>query len=452
MDVDQQIPELLKRQIYVFGMGYVGLTLAVALADAGLNVTGVEIKREVVDDLQKGVPHFFEKGLHERLSSVISSGQLKVKNTFRRLNQDKGIFIITVGTPLDLVGNPRLDMITQVSEEIGQSLVDDDLVILRSTVRLGTSNDVVRPILNKSCKRFLLSFCPERTLEGNALNELQTNPQIIGGIDEMSVSFSAMLFQKLTPNLVRVSNIKTAEMIKLVDNAARDAKFAYSNEIAKACDYFGISAAEVINSGKLGYPRTDLALPGPVGGPCLEKDPYIFADGLKQYGFNPKITIESRLLNESMPQHALDLINYWQKEVAGNKSVKKVVLLGLAFKGKPSTNDTRGSVGLKFGELVKKANPQANLFGFDETIDDAEMIRLGYIPTKSLVDAFDSADLVVIMNNHAAFENMALETLSEQMSKPALIYDFWNNYRAEKLSLSAATAYVALGSHNALKG
>ena len=80
------------------------------------------------------------------------------------------------------------------------------------------------------------------------------------------------------------------------------------------------------------------------------------------------------------------------------------------------------------------------------------MIRLGYIPTKSLVDAFDSADLVVIMNNHAAFENMALETLSEQMSKPALIYDFWNNYRAEKLSLSAATAYVALGSHNALKG
>ena len=144
----------------------------------------------------------------------------------------------------------------------------------------------------------------------------------------MSVSFSSMLFQKLTPNLVRVSNIKTAEMIKLVDNAARDAKFAYSNEIAIACDSFGISAAEVISSGKLGYPRTDLALPGPVGGPCLEKDPYIFADGLKQYGFNPKITIESRLLNESVPLHALDLINYWQKEVAGNKSVKKVVLWG----------------------------------------------------------------------------------------------------------------------------
>ena len=143
---------------------------------------------------------------------------------------------------------------------------------MRSTVKIGTTRNLVHPVLEASGKRFDLAFCPERTVEGQALEELRWLPQIVGG-ETLDVTVRAgQLFQFLTPTVVRVSSVETAEMVKLVDNSQRDVHFAYSNEVARVCDVIGISAAEVIQAGKRGYPRTNLPMPGPVGGPCLEKD------------------------------------------------------------------------------------------------------------------------------------------------------------------------------------
>ena len=126
-------------------------------------------------------------------------------------------------------------------------------------------------------------------------------PQIVGGHDRDSRIRAAQVFQFLTPTVVQVSSLETAELIKLIDNAQRDVHFGLSNEVARIADAIGVSAVEVIRAGKLGYARTNLAMPGPVGGPCLEKDSYILANGLKGFEIAPEIIMAARRTNERQP-------------------------------------------------------------------------------------------------------------------------------------------------------
>src|SRR4051812_4147538 len=259
------------RSVCVLGLGYVGLTLGVAMADVGFDVYGVEIRDMVLDKLAEGEPHFYEPGLQQKLGRAMKAGRFKfgkhIPQEFRG-----SVFIITVGTPLGKDGKTRVEIVEGVSREVASHLKDGDLVIMRSTVKLGVTRQLVAPILDSAGVKYDLAFCPERTLEGHALVELRQLPQIVGGFSDSATVRASQIFQFLTPTVVRVSDLETAEMIKLIDNAQRDVAFAYANEVAQSCDAIGISAAEVIRAGKLSYPRTNLPMPGPVGGPCLEKD------------------------------------------------------------------------------------------------------------------------------------------------------------------------------------
>ena len=258
----------------VIGLGYVGLTLATVLAEAGNKVIGVEKRSEVVDQTNAGMPHFSEKGLPEALSRVVQSGTLVAAQRFDP-EAVCDTYIITVGTPLSSEGIVRTDMIEAASREVAANMRDGALVILRSTVKVGTTRDVVSPILAESGKRFEIAMCPERTLEGEALQELRQLPQIVGADDPAVNNRAAAVFRRLTNSIVQVSSPEAAEIIKLVDNTYRDVHFAFANEVARLCDAFEVNAHEVISSGKLGYKRTNVPMPGLVGGPCLEKDPHI---------------------------------------------------------------------------------------------------------------------------------------------------------------------------------
>ena len=271
-------------RVVVVGLGYVGLTLAVALAQRGLQVVGLERRAEVVDMTNRGQPHFSEAGLAKALASVVESGHL-VACTVLDPAARADYYIITVGTPL-IAGTtmPRLDMIEAASREVAEHMGEGASVILRSTVKLGTTRQVVRPILAASGKQFHLSMCPERTLEGAAMQELAVLPQVVSGETPRAADLAAGLFSRLTSTIMRVSSLEAAEMIKLIDNTSRDVRFAFANEVARACDAAGINAGEVIRVGKFGYPRTDVALPGLVGGPCLEKDPHILMASLADFG------------------------------------------------------------------------------------------------------------------------------------------------------------------------
>lgn len=431
--------------VCVLGLGYVGLTLAVAMADVGFRVLGVEIRQQVLDLLGRGEPHFHEPGLEERLRRVIRSGHLRcVRNI--PADCDGTVFIVTVGTPLGADGRARLDMVENISREVAGRLKAGDLVIMRSTVKLGTTRRVVMPILDTAKVAYQLAFCPERTLEGRALVELRQLPQIVGGLTPEAAVRAAQIFQFLTPTVVRVSDVETAEMIKLVDNSQRDVAFAYANEVARACDAIGVSAAEVIRAGKLGYPRTNLPMPGPVGGPCLEKDPYVLAEGLRELGIEPEITMAARRINERQPEEVVAHIAATLAAAAA-PAAPVVALLGIAFKGQPPTDDLRGTMARPVFEALKRRYPQAKFRGYDAMVPAAELRGFGLEPCASIAEALQGAHLALILNNHPVFGAMPVNELAAGMARPALLYDFWNCFVAADLHLPAGVGYMALGSH-----
>lgn len=434
------------RHVCVLGLGYVGLTLAVAMADVGFKVQGVEIRDDVLEKINNGIAHFHEPGLQERLRRAIKSKSLQCSKHIPK-GWPGSVFIITVGTPLDADGRSRLDMVKSVSCEVADRMHAGALIIMRSTVKLGTTRKIVTPILAASGKLFDLAFCPERTLEGKALVELRQLPQIVGGMSSQAAVRASQLFQFITPTVVRVSSVETAEMIKLIDNAQRDVAFAYANEVARACDAIGVSAAEVIQAGKLGYPRTNLPMPGPVGGPCLEKDPHILAEGLRELGVEPEITMAARRTNENQPAEVVNHLKLIVSGLSGFAAKPVITLMGIAFKGQPATDDLRGSMAKPVLARLRDAFPDAEFRGYDAVVSHADTRGFGLEPIGTLEQAFAASSLIVILNNHPTFSAMPIDDLAGGMNKPGLIYDFWNCFKTADLHLPEGVVYMALGSH-----
>ncbi|OBJ24990.1 nucleotide sugar dehydrogenase [Mycobacterium colombiense] len=430
--------------IGVIGLGYVGLTLATVLAEAGYTVIGVEKRPEVVDQTNAGIPHFSETGLQDALSRVVRSGGLVATD---QLSPEAfcDTYIITVGTPLSSEGVVRTDMIEAASREVSANMHDGALVILRSTVKVGTARDVVSPILAASGRRFDIAMCPERTLEGQALQELRELPQIVGADDPNVSDRAAAVFRRLTNSIVQVSSPETAEIIKLVDNTYRDVHFAFANEVARLCDAFNVNAHEVISSGKLGYKRTNVPLPGLVGGPCLEKDPHILLQSAHSRGIELEMTAAGRLVNERQPAETVRFIG---TEIARRNlsSPLTICVLGMAFKGIPATDDLRGSMSVKVLDELKKAHPDAEIRLFDPVIpherlaatfsDERTFSRVG--------DAVSGASVVVIANNHPALGRISPRTISEFIVPDGFVFDYWNHFSHLPTS-ELGKSYFAVG-------
>jgi UDP-N-acetyl-D-mannosaminuronic acid dehydrogenase len=411
--------------IVVVGLGYVGLTLAVALAQRGCRVVGLEKRKEVVDLANAGKAHFSETGLDAALSGVCASGKFLA---CEELDADlvAEAYIITVGTPL-IAGTtkPRLDMIEQATGQVAEHMRDDALVVLRSTVKLGTTRNVVKPILDASGKRFHLSMCPERTLEGAALQELAQLPQIVSGDTAAAADRADALFRRITNATVRVGDLETAEMIKLVDNTSRDVRFAFANEVARACDAVGINAGEVIQAGKFQYPRTDVALPGLVGGPCLEKDPHILMASLADFGTDLEITAACRLVNERQPGETVAAITARMEERGPGPF--KVAVAGIAFKGRPETDDLRGSMSLKVIERLLAHPDVDEVVLYDGVVKRADLEALGMDVRieDTVTDACRGCNALVIGNNHPEYMQLDLDACIGAMKAGGFVYDYW---------------------------
>lgn len=429
----------------IIGMGYVGLTLGTALADVGLRVLGLEKRPEVVELIRGGRSHFQENGLQKILEAVVKDGQLEVREDFEP-EDCCDTYIITVGTPLGEGGKARLDMIENAARQVAASMNDDALVILRSTVKVGTSRNVVAPILAASGRRFRIAMCPERTVEGKAMEELRHLPQIVGADDAETRRQAARFFENLTGQVLTVSSLEAAEVIKLADNTYRDLQFAFANEIARLCDAVGISAQEVISTGSMGYARTSIALPGLVGGPCLEKDPHILRQSALEHGIDLEITAAARLVNERQPQECAEFI---AAELGARDAPAdcKIGVLGLAFKGVPETDDLRGSMSLHLIAALRRLRPQARLFFFDPVVptDQIEALGLGGQVCEKIEDVLDGAHGAVITNNHPLFATVGFSAFIRSLAPSGFVYDFWNHY-SEVEPVEGARRYFAIGS------
>ncbi|WP_417451437.1 nucleotide sugar dehydrogenase [Kordiimonas sp.] len=435
----------MKFDICIVGLGYVGLTLAAAFANKGLRVLGVEKRADIVEKTNAGIPHFQENGLDEILEHVVGCGNLVARERLASDDEIDSTFIITVGTPLTKAGQINLDFIQSATRDILHHVTDGSLVVLRSTVKVGTCRDIVIPILQSSGKACHVAMCPERTLEGRAMEELGRLPQIIGADTPEAMARAEKLFTSLTNAIIKLSSYEAAEITKLVDNTYRDVQFAFANEVARICEAYSVNVMEVVEGGKLGYPRTNVASPGLVGGPCLEKDPHIFRASAQAKGLDLEMTRASRVINERQPQETVSFIRQQAKQ-RGVAEQPTISVLGLAFKGVPETDDLRGAMSLTVLRELEQQFPDARYRIFDPVIERSVLEDgfPGYEVCDSIRDAVAQAHIAIITNNHPRMAKWTPNQLSAWMAPSGFVYDYWNNF-SSNMTDSLSENYYAVG-------
>lgn len=311
-------------------------------------------------------------------------------------------FIITVGTPLYLnTTKPNFDAISKAIESLSPAYDGNQLVIIRSTVSVGTTRRIALPLLAKlSGKRedeLFVSMCPERTVEGKALQELMSLPQIISGNNRTALDMARRLFEKISPNVIEARSLEEAELAKLYCNTYRDMNFSIGNAFCLAAQKFGVDGANVIRLANDGYSRSKIALPGFVAGPCLEKDAYILTDNLPDCA-SKNFILAARKISESLE----DLVVDWVKRRVGTN--KLVVLSGMAFKGRPATSDLRGSSSVNIARKLFAAGYELRLHDFVSPVEDLASLKLG-AAFIDLSEACAGAAALLILNNHERYED-----------------------------------------------
>lgn len=436
--------EIKSKEICIVGLGFVGLTLALSLADVGLKIVGVDKNLTVVKGLKKGIPHFHEVGLESLLKFHVNKSFIVQDE----IPDSSDVYIICVDTPIEN-RKPNMNNFKKACSAVGKVLSREDLVIVRSTVPVGTCMDVARPIIEKESglkcgEDFYLAMAPERTLAGKAIEELKRLPQIIGGINSESIELTSNLFKKLTPTTINVGSLQAAEMVKLIDNSWRDLLFAYSNELALLSDRLNLDTTEIIKAANDGYTRNNIPLPSPgVGGSCLTKDPLILLEVSKKVGYEVKLPRISREINEYMPIYIKNKIIDFATEYGKKRNKLKIFIIGFAFKGEPETSDIRKSSTLDLLNYLKEEN-FTNLFGYDPVVSIGEIEKTGVKPT-NLSEGFESADVIVIMNNHKSYADMNIYELLEKMSKPGMFFDGWHIFSKDVISKIPGIKYDGLG-------
>ena len=414
----------------VIGLGYVGLTLSVHLAKSEVKVCGVDTSSRVIDALRKGKAHFFEDDFNHFLKETIKNGKFTFSSDLASI-KDCNTYIIAVGTPVNNKGRSDLTGLRKVCEDLKKHIKDGDLVILRSTVCVGVTRRIAKPILDQSRKKYRLAFCPERTLQGSALLELSSLPQIISGINKDSLSTAILFFKPFCSEIVCLDSVEEAEMVKLINNSQRDLMFAFANEIALICDSKGLNAHSIITAANYKYPRSNIKKPGPVGGTCLKKDPYLLTEGFLDTDYVPKLFVQSRSINENMI--SISIHRLFDQLTKHHGCLKKISLLGFAFKGVPPTSDTRESPIHSIIKTITSVFPNANLIGHDYLKETQEEIQKMKVPVVDTVtEALKDSDLVIIQNNHPKYRQEDWSTLTKQMKKDSIIYDFWNQLDPSK--------------------
>lgn len=428
--------------IGIIGLGYVGLTLAVAAADCGIKVYGVEVNPHIKKCLSKNQAHFFEPGL-DALIAKHNNKQFMCVEWFPS-NVAFDAFIITVGTPLIAdTKQPNFGYIKSALACIQSVYTGEQLVVLRSTVSVGTTRNVILPFLAQLCdkpeEQVYISMCPERTVEGKAIEELRNLPQIISGNNGQSLSIARKLFSHLTSHIVAVDSLEEAELAKLYCNVYRDMTFALGNVLCMTAQQFGVDGTKVICAANEGYERTRIPLPGFVAGPCLEKDAYILTNNMPEGGCREFI-LSARGFNESLE----NIVVNWVERTLGPGAADKVVALsGMAFKGVPETSDLRGSSSVYIAQKLYDKGYTLRLHDFVAHPDEIAALGLGQL-CHSVEEACNEAGILLVLNNHPCYRELRPV---ETMKKPGFnVLDAWNVCRT--LQTSEEVRVQTLGTVN----
>lgn len=375
--------------VNVIGLGYIGLPTALMLASHGVEVIGTDYNENLVKTLCDGKLTFHEDGLEKIFTLALRSG-IRFTSEYQVAN----IYIVAVPTPYDSMSKKvDAEYVKEAVESILSVCLDQTVIIIESTLSPGTIDKQIRPLieltqaLNK--KEIYLAHAPERIIPGNMLQELQYNNRTIGADSREIGEKIKELYSSFCQGEIVITDIRTAEMTKIVENTYRDINIAYANELAKICYSDNMDVYEIIRIANK-HPRVNILSPGPgVGGHCISVDPWFLVG---DYPGLANIILAARKINDSMPEFVLERVSKLMEE-HGVRDVSKIGFYGLTYKA--DVDDVRESPTLQLLECMKKH------LAYGVKVYDP-LIRNGIVDSQyyDLEEFIENVELVVIMVGH----------------------------------------------------
>lgn len=386
----------------VCGLGYVGLPLAVEKAKAGFKVLGFDVQEAKVNMVNEG-KNYIGDVVNEDLESIVKSGNLRATTDFSAVASCDCV-CIAVPTPLDKHQQPDISYVKASTESIAEYLHKDMLIVLESTTYPGTTEELLKPILeNKSGLKcggdFYLAFSPERVDPGNLIYKTKNTPKVVGGCTPECTDIAATMYEAvLEAPVFRVSSPAVAEMEKILENTYRNINIGLVNELAILCNRMGISIWEVIDAAKSKPYGFQAFYPGPgLGGHCIPLDPYYLSWKAREYGFHTSMIESSMMVNDKMPEYcverAMHILNQHKKAING----AKVLVLGVAYK--QDIDDYRESPAIRVIEELLKVG--ADVKYFDPWVSQFKENDLVMTGEKELTaDLLENSDIVLVTAAH----------------------------------------------------
>lgn len=402
----------------VIGLGYIGLPTSAVMARAGCKVQGVDVSSHVVDTINRGEVHIEEVDLDGLVQAVVNDGLLTASLDV----EPSDVFVIAVPTPFSNDGKhtPDISFILQAAEKVAEVLKKGDCVILESTSPVGTTEkmrdvfaekrpDLAMPGVCEGTPDISIAYCPERVLPGKILEELIHNDRSIGGITPRCGRKALAFYKRFVKGECVVTDARSAEMTKLVENAFRDVNIAFANELSMIADKQGLDVWEVIRLANR-HPRVNVLQPGPgVGGHCIAVDPWFIVHGAPE---EAKIIRQARKTNDAKMHHVLARA----EALADQNPEAKIACLGLAFKAniddfrESPALDIAASLARDYGSRVKVVEPYASELPTEFDGTKAELIDID--------EALEDCGILLLLVDHDVFKAIPPEERGN-----AVVYD-----------------------------
>ena len=402
--------------IGIVGLGYVGLPLAVEFAKAGYKTIGFDVQAKKVDAVNAG-HNYIGDIVGDTLKQMVESGKLSATSDFSFIRGVDAV-AICVPTPLDKYQQPDISYVKGSTESVAKHVHPGMVIILESTTYPGTTEELLKPILEagglKCGEDFYLAFSPERVDPGNKQYKTKNTPKVVGGVGKDSTEVAAALYRSvLAGGVYEVSSPAVAEMEKLLENTYRNINIGLANEMAIICHRMGINVWEVIEAAKTKPYGFQAFYPGPgLGGHCIPLDPFYLAWKAREFDYHTRLIETSGEINTGMPeyvvQRAMTVLNKDKKSLNGSK----VLVLGAAYKA--DIDDYRESPALNVIDLL--IGQGADTTYYDPYIPEYRHKGKTHTGAKELTDdMLKQADIVVICTAHSCFDYDRIQKLSKEV-------------------------------------
>lgn len=399
-----------KKKVCVIGLGYIGLPTSVLLANSGYSVTGYDVNKSIISNLNKGIIHIVEPDVKKLLKKAISKKKFKASN--KVVTSD--VYMICVPTPSIKKGNipkANIDFVISATKSIAPFVKQGDIIILESTCPVGTTEKIQNILFEKGVdlNNVYIAYCPERVLPGKIMKELIKNDRIVGGLTKESSKKVSHFYTSFINGKIIQTDARSAEFCKLAENSYRDLNIAFANELSMICDNLKINVYNLINIANR-HPRVNILKPGVgVGGHCIAVDPwFIVSEDFE----NSKLIRTAREVNDNKTNWVINKIKLYADNFVTKKGVKpSIACLGLTFK--PDIDDLRESKALKVAEALFD-------FGYKINAVEPNITSHNKLKLVSFNAAIEKSDLICLLVQHKEF----LLTKNKKKLNYRKIFDF----------------------------